>query len=427
MFLLYNLLLSITLPIWFPVVWLRAKQRAIQPNWNERWGNFPFAHEKGKRRIWIHAVSVGEVLAVAPVLRELRSQIPQHEIVLSVTTSSGHTTAEGENEKSPGLYDHLVYFPFDVARCMLAAMQRVQPDVVAVMETELWMSLFWAAKVFDAKTLLINGRISDRSYPRARLIRFWYKAMFKELDRCLMQTETDAQRILSLGARTAEVFGNCKFDQASPDEPPDKAAVREEFGLPAAKPVVVIGSTRGEAEERLVLGAIADVHAWKFSQLFIVHAPRHLERVPDLQRIAREQLGLEPGLWSRRDTGRYVILDTYGDLARSYAAADVVIVGGGFEDLGGQNLIQPLALGKPVIHGPHMQNFRAAAEAAAEVGATVVAATSAELTKELDGLLADTDRRVAMREAATGLVRQHLGAGKRYAEAIAEAARSASK
>jgi len=420
-FLLYNALLSLTLPIWFPIVWFRAKRREVQPIWEERWGNFPFKHEQDKRRVWIHAVSVGEVLAVGPVLRQLRAFLPEHEIVLSVTTSSGHAAAEGENEKQLGLYDHLIYFPFDVARCMLAAMQRVQPDVVAVMETELWMSLFWAAKVFGAKTVLINGRISDRSYPRALRIRFWYRALFKDLDRCLMQTDVDMERIKTLGARSAEVFGNCKFDEAFPSGTPDAATIRDDLGIPEEALVLVIGSTRGAEEEQLVLEAVRNLAAWKGGRLYVVHAPRHLERVPELTALVTERLGLQPGLRSAKGAGRYVVLDTYGELAKVYAAADVVVIGGGFANLGGQNLIQPLAQGKPVVHGPHMQNFRSAAASAQSVGATLVAATAVELASALDTLLGDPELRARMGKAAAKLVHENLGASERYANAIAEA------
>lgn len=418
---LYNLLLSLTLPIWLPIVWLRARRREKQPVWEERWGNFPLEYKKGTCRVWIHAVSVGEVLAVAPILREVRKLLPAHEIVLSVTTSSGHTAAEAENKRLGPLYDHLVYFPFDMARCMLAAMQRVQPDVLAVMETELWMSLLWAAKTFEATTMLINGRISDRSFPRALKIRWWYRALFRDLDRSLMQTEVDAERISTLGARSAEVFGNCKFDQAMPESPPNAEAVRTELGIPAGVPILVIGSTRGEVEERIVLEAVAALRAWP-NELYVVHAPRHLERAEPLRALATRILGSEPGLRSRGDQARYLLLDTYGELARVYAAADVVVIGGGFENLGGQNLIQPLALGKPVIHGPHMQNFRSAAASAAEAGATLVAASAAELTAHIEALLNDSERRRTMGAAAADLVRRNTGAGRRYAEAIAEAA-----
>ncbi len=304
----------------------------------------------------------------------------------------------------------------------MAAMQRVQPDVVAVMETELWMSFFWAAKVFGAKTLLINGRISDRSFPRARRIRFLYKSVLKDLDRCLMQTDTDAERIKALGAKSAEVLGNCKFDQALPDPLPDPAAIRADFAIPLKTPLLVVGSTRGAEEEALVLEAVSNLAAWKDGSLYVIHAPRHLERVPELEAAASAHFGLPPGLRSQKTSCRFTILDTYGELAGVYAAADVVVIGGGFANLGGQNLIQPLALGKPVVHGPHMQNFRSATASADGAGAALVAYTADELTQTLDRLFADPELRAQMGTAAAKLVRDNLGASRRYSEAIAEAA-----
>ena len=197
MFVLYNILLTLFSPVWVIWMWLRTRARKEQPNWAERTGNYDLKPDKSKARAWIHAVSVGEVIAVMPILAELRAKAPDCEIVLSVTTSSGHQTAR---EKAQGLYDLLVYFPIDVARFQLAAMQRVQPRVVAIMETELWFNFLWAAKVFDAATLLVNGRISDRSFRRSIRARFFYRALLSRMDRCLMQTQEDADRISALGA-----------------------------------------------------------------------------------------------------------------------------------------------------------------------------------------------------------------------------------
>jgi 3-deoxy-D-manno-octulosonic-acid transferase len=408
-FVLYNLLMTLLSPIWVPLMLLKARKRKEQPNWAERQGNY--ALQPGPERIWIHAVSVGEVVAVRPVLKELRGLLPEVEIVLSVTTSTGHETARNT---AADLYDHLVYFPIDVPRFMLSAMQRVQPRVVAVMETELWMNYLWAAKSFDARTMLINGRISDRSYPRARLFRFFYRRLLAMVDRCSMQTPSDAERITFLGAAHVEVLGNCKFDQAAEglDADPDKW--RSELGIPADAQVVVVGSTRGEAEEQFVLEALASLPA----DVWIVHAPRHLEGVPDLAVRAGEKLG-SAALRSRGETGRYLILDTYGELAQVYTVADVVVIGGGFSNLGGQNLIQPLALGKPVLHGPHMQNFRDAADMAQKAGASRICATPGELADAINQILTDEDLRRRMGAAARQLVSENLGASKRYAEAIA--------
>lgn len=414
MWLLYNLLLTILAPIWLPYAYLRSRKRKAPPNRSERMGDYPFHYEKGVRRIWVHAVSVGEVIAALPVLRQLRTLLPSHQIVLSVTTSSGHETA---SRLAEGLIDHLVYFPLDVARFQLAAMQRVRPDVVAIMETELWMNFLWAAKATRASTLLVNGRISDGSFKTGRLVRPFYRRLLRDVDRCLMQTEQDRVRILALGAATAEVFGNCKFDEAL-DGLDDQRNWREELGLDPERPVLVIGSTRGEEEELFVVAALEQLGE---DRPQVVHAPRHLERVEGLAQMIQSAFG-KVARRSKGENGPYLLLDTYGELAGVYGIADVVVVGGGFSDLGGQNLVQPLAHGKPVLHGPHMHNFKQVAEAAREAGATVVCATPEELAGGIRALLHDPGRRARMGAAARALVQAGAGSSRRYAEAIVAAA-----
>ncbi|HVL38321.1 MAG TPA: glycosyltransferase N-terminal domain-containing protein, partial [Fimbriimonadaceae bacterium] len=435
--------MTILAPLWVPWMLLKARRRKEQPNWKERMGDLPIQRVKGAKRIWVHAVSVGEVVAALPILRETKRLLPGHELVLSVTTSSGHQTAR---EQAMELVDHLIYFPLDIPRFQLNAMQRVQPQVVAVMETELWMNFLWAAKTFDARTLLINGRISDRSFPRAMKLRPFYRALLRYLDRALMQTSTDRERILALGATEAEVLGNCKFDQAvegldaDPDEwraelgfepsrpdgeVEDPAELSEENGVgmagdvgksSAPLPVIVVGSTRGDEEEDFVLDALEGVEA------YVIHAPRHLERVPELVQKVRTRRGAV-ALRSRGEHGHYLILDTYGELSHVYSVADLVVVGGGFSNLGGQNILQPLAHGKPVLHGPHMQNFAAVADSAQQAGATVVCSTPDELRRSILELLEDRARRDVMGQSAAHVVKANLGASRRYAEAIAAAAK----
>lgn len=412
MFVLYNILIVILAPLWAPWIWWRARARKEQPNWNERYGNYELKPRKDHKRIWVHAVSVGEVVASMPILEALRKELPEHEIVLSVTTSSGHQTAR---EKAAGLFDHLFYFPIDIARFQLAAMQHVQPSVIAIMETELWMNFLWAAKVFDARTVLINGRISDRSFRRSQKVRFFYKSLLSRMDRCLMQSEKDAERIRALGAANVEVLGNCKFDQALAGLDADPAEWRAKLGLDASLPTLVIGSTRGELEEAFVLDALGQVG---LENLQVIHAPRHIERVPALLASAEKRF-TGVGLRSQGKPCRYLILDSYGELDKVYGVADIVIIGGGFDNLGGQNLVQPLAHGKPVLHGPHMQNFREVAAASVDAGASLICTTPAELANRLRELIADPERRSKMGAAAAQLVQANAGASKRYAQAIA--------
>ncbi len=416
MFLLYNFLLTLFSPFWVPWMLWRSARRKQKPNWAERQGNLPIPRDKNARRVWLHAVSVGEVVAALPILKELRGLLPGHEIVLSVTTSSGHATAR---DQALPLVDHLVYFPLDVVRFQLAAMARVRPEVVALMETELWFNFLWAAKEMGATTLLVNGRVSDRSFPRAMRVRAFYRALLRNVDRCLMQSPTDVKRIVALGARSVECLGNAKFDQALEGLEADPTAWRAELGLPEGRPVIVIGSTRGEEEEAFVLDALQRLG---LERVAVVHAPRHLERVPMLAEAVRERC-CTPGLRSKGEGGAYVILDTYGELSQVYAVADVVVVGGGFANHGGQNILQPLAHGKPVLHGPHMQNFADVAAGAAAAGATRVCACPAELAAAMRELVDTPSCRAKMGAAARAFVAASAGASRRYAEAIAEATR----
>lgn len=414
MFLLYNLLVILLAPLWVPWMIVRARRRHEGPNWAERMGNYGHVViEKDKPAIWVHAVSVGEVMAALPILRQTRALLPGHHIVLSVTTSSGHHTAR---EHAVDMYDTLVYFPIDVPRFQLSAMMRVRPDVVAVMETELWLNFLWAAKAVDAKTLLINGRISDRSFRRSRYVVFFYQSLLKYVDRALMQTEADAERIKVLGGKGVEVFGNSKFDQAVDGLDADPEWWRESLGLPEGVPVIVVGSTRGEEEETFVAGALGDLK----ERAAIVWAPRHLERADALEVVMKKAFG-SCARRSRGERGRFVLLDTYGELAKAYSVADVVVIGGGFANLGGQNLLQPLAHGKPVVHGPYMQNFKDVTRAALGNGSSVEVDHPSQLRSVVGDLLADPERRDQMGAAGKAFVQANEGASRRYAEAIEEA------
>jgi 3-deoxy-D-manno-octulosonic-acid transferase len=418
MFFLYNLVLTLLAPIWVPWMMLRARRRNEAPNWRERSGNYEGVvppRDKAKPRIWVHAVSVGEVIAAKPFLRQIRELASDCEIVLSVTTSSGHQTAR---EMELPLFDHLVYFPIDVPKFTLRAMQRVRPDVIAIMETELWFNFLWAAKVFDVPTMIVNGRISDKAYKTDLKVAFFFRALFKSVDRCLVQTDIDKERFESLGAVKIEVFGNTKFDEASSVEQVDPSVWREKLEIPEGKKVVVIGSTRSEMEEELVIEAF-----FRLADVVFVHAPRHIEsagRIFDLFKKHVGTTGKTVGLRSKGESGDYIVLDTFGELGSVYSVADVVVIGGGFDKMGGQNLIQPLALGKPVIHGPNMFNFREVASASVRASSSMVCDGAESLYVAVNDLLGDPEKRVEMGEAAKGLIESNIGASKRYAEAVIE-------
>ncbi|RYG22388.1 hypothetical protein EON82_17270 [bacterium] len=410
MWLLYNLLLTLTAPFWVPWVLWRAHKRGEKPNWKERQGDYRESiPKKGDRpRLWVHTVSVGEFMASKPLLRELRAKLPQYEIVLSVTTSSGHQTAR---ESEPGLYDYLVYLPIDVPRFTLAAMQRVRPDALIVLETELWMNLFWAAKTFDAKTFVVNARLSDRSFPKASKLRFFYSALLSMVDAVLAQTKSDAERFRALGARSVETTGNLKFDQAV-DGVRNDTDWKTELNLDD-RPVVVVGSLRAEefAEVGQAIAGERSVH-W-------IVAPRHLERTPELILELSKASTASIGRRSEGTHGDITVLDTYGELPKVYAVADVAIIGGSFAKVGMQNLIQPFAHGKPVLHGPYTQNFRDVADLGQRAGASIVCHDGGEAIRQLKLLIADPQKRDQMGQAARRLVEENIGASERMASIIA--------
>ena len=416
MYFLYNVALTLLSPIWVPWMIWRSRKRKEAPNWKERSGNYDGVitpRDKTKKRVWVHAVSVGEVIAAKPFLQQLRSLAPECEIVLSVTTSSGHQTAR---ELEMPLFDSLVYFPIDIPKFTLRAMQWVRPNVLVIMETELWYNFLWAADVIDVRTLVVNGRMSDRAMKNSQKFAFFYRALFKNVDRCLVQTTTDKERFELLGANHVEVFGNTKFDEASSVEAADPLVWREKLGIASDKQIVVVGSTRSEMEEELVIQSF-----FSLDNVVFVHAPRHIEsasRILDLFQKHAGTSGKTIGLRSKSESGDYVILDTFGELGSVYSIADVVVIGGGFDMLGGQNLIQPLALEKPVIHGPNMFNFREVAAASVEAGCSLVCSSAAEVTASIQSLLDDPILRVKMGNAARELIALNVGASQRYALAV---------
>jgi 3-deoxy-D-manno-octulosonic-acid transferase len=393
-------------------MWWRANKREEKPNWKERTGEYDIPKRKDRKRIWVHAVSVGETIAARPILEELKIVLPDHEVVLTTTTSTGQGIAKGLVGK---LAAYAFYFPIDVYRFCVNAMIRVEPAVVVIMETELWLNFLTAAKMTSAKTCVVNGRISERSFSRAKNLRWLYGAVFSKVDVALMQTEADAERARFLGAKNVTVLGNSKYDEAAV---PADVDWKEILGTGEDK-LIVVGSARGEFEEELVLSALRPL-----SEHRIVFAPRHPERASIVADAAR-RLGFEVGMRSRGENGaRFLVLDTMGELASLYRHADVAVIGGGFDKLGGQNIIQPMACGTPVICGPNMKNFREPYEQGVAAGAVLTAATAEEVSESVQKILNDENLRHRMAEAGRNLVKQSVGASKRYAIAIADLARA---
>jgi len=389
----------------------------------QRLGSLPVSFNMdAEPSIWIHAVSVGETLSVRPLIRDLRQRYPRLRIFLSTTTMTGQQLAR----RSVPDVDAVFYFPLDFAFVVRRTLDLVRPRLFLMMETEIWPHLLRECHRRGVKTAIVNGRLSSRSYPRYRLVRPLMRRVLAHVDRFCVQSEESARRFIDLGADPARVTvtGSLKFD--SLDVPVAAADVRVRdrvvryFRVPASRPVVVAGSTM-RGEEAAILRAFRKLKAAQPGALLVL-APRHPERFDDVEQICREEgfrtvrrselpVDAEP----RADI---VVLDTIGELARVYQVATVAFVGGSLVPTGGHNILEPAVFGKPVVFGPHMQNFAEIAEAFVTHEAGVQVRSAGDLETALVDLVADPVRRARLGAAARALVEANRGAKDRTIAAL---------
>ena len=403
-----------------PLVWLRLRLRARrQPGYalriGERFGRYDPAPDMP--RLWIHAVSVGETRAAAPLVEALARSHPGHRILVTPLTPTGRATGE----EIFGDRVERAWLPYDMGFAVRRFLRHYRPAFGVVMETELWPRLLQECRAQSVPVMLANARLSERSarrYARFPAIARWALA---NLDGIAAQTPADAQRFEELGARAVAVTGNVKFDLAVPADIAVRGReFRERFG--AGRPVWVAGSTR-EGEEALLLDALAadSIPA----DVLLVIVPRHPQRFDEVAQVAAAR-GLKVA--RRSDAGavdphvRVMVGDSMGEMLAYYAAADVVLMGGSFLDYGSQNLIEPCALGKPVIVGPSTFNFEQAAEGAIAAGAAVRVPGARAALALAAAIQADPARRAAMGEQGSAFVAAHRGAVERLERWIGETA-----
>ena len=388
----------------------------------ERWGHLPAGIDPGGRpSIWIHAVSVGEVQAARTLVPGLRARYPGHRLWLSTTTRTGRAVAAGIDG-----VDGLFYFPLDLPAAVDRVLDRVRPALFLAVDTELWPNLLRRCARRGVRTMLVNGRISDRSYPRYRLVRRFFRRVLADVDRCCAQSEESARRLVDLGAPADRVAmtGNLKFD-ARPAPNPDSESGREDalrsLRFAPGRPVLMAASTH-PGEEGPVLDAWLRLRT-RVPGLVLVLAPRHPERGAEVTALAAER-GIAAVRRSRLpgdEAGppEVVVLDTVGELAALFQAATVVFLGGSLAPVGGHNVIEPAAWGKPVVFGPHMQNFAEIAELFLANRAARRIAGVDELEPVLAELLSDPRERAALGAAARRLVAANRGAADRSLAEIA--------
>jgi 3-deoxy-D-manno-octulosonic-acid transferase len=363
MYALYSALLAfflaLTLPYWLLQMMRHGKYRA---GLRQRFGAVsPTLVGHGeKRSIWVHAVSVGEVVASSAVVEALRQKFPSHRVLISTTTSTGQKLAAQRFGA-----ENVFYFPLDFAFAIRPYLEVLRPQLVVVAETEFWPNFLRLAKRSGARIAVINCRISDRSFPGYKRFRFWLPRLLEKtldhVDRFLAQTEEDRRRLIEIGADDTRVAvaGNLKFDVAPPPSPKIVASLRESFGRSGAEPVLVCGSTL-EDEEGALLSAFRNILA-NHPKAVMILAPRHPERFAAVAELV-EKLGFrmwQRSLWNGEPlTGGVFLVDTIGELAAIYSLATIAFVGGSLVPRGGHNILEPALYGVPIVTGNHYENFR---------------------------------------------------------------------
>lgn len=424
MFLLYSfatVVFFITVSPYF--LYQAIRYRKYVSSLSQRLGYLPVSFNlDADESIWIHAVSVGEVLTARALLPDLRARYPKLRIFLSTTTMTGQQVAR----RSVKDLDAVFYFPFDLTHVVRRTLQLVNPRLFIMMETELWPNMLRMCGRRGVKVALVNGQISSRSYPRYRLVRGFFRRVLANVDLFCMQSDESARRLVDLGADPARVSvtGSLKFDSLEGPSvghgwPRDR--VLHYFRVAGDRPVI-IGASTLRGEEASVLRSFRRIKTMWPAALLIL-APRHPERFGEVESLARAE-----GFSVMRRTdlpvdgsprSDVVVLDTIGELARLYQVATGVFVGGSLVKAGGHNIIEPAVFGKAIVFGPHMENFREIAEAFVTNGAACQVHSDRELEEVLLNLLTDPVRRASLGAAARALVEANRGAKDKTLAAVA--------
>jgi 3-deoxy-D-manno-octulosonic-acid transferase len=435
---LYSLFLYLLIPPTIQrLVWRGLRQRGYWRRWGERFGWAPrlagpptatdggsaenagavfpaTARDGGSAEnagavfplIWVHAVSVGEVRAAGPLVRALQRDYPAHRVLVTTMTPTGSDTVRL-------LFGDTVahcYVPYDLPTAVARFLRRTRPQLALIMETELWPNLFHACRARGIPLVVANARLSEQSARGYRRFARLTRATLAEVSVIGAQSANDAARLRALGAASVEVTGSIKFELSLPDDLADRARVlRNGFG---ARPVWVAASTR-DGEELYVLEAFAMLRA-SYPELLLILVPRHPERFEEVARLCAQR-----GFRIERRSARQAVVaadtaillgDTMGELLLFYAAADVACIGGSFLPLGGQNPLESLAVGTPVVFGPHMFNFSEISAMALEHGAAQQVQDSRGLARAVDRFLANAEERQRAGAAGRRMVEQNRGA-----------------
>jgi len=405
---LYTLLLYAALPWYLARLWWRGRREpGYREHIAERFGYGAAAADD--RQIWVHAVSVGEARASAPLVRALQQAYPDHRVLVTCLTATGRETIRQVFGESVAVS----WLPVDTPLAVRRFLERCRPRLGVLVETEIWPNLLHGCRAFGVPVLLANARMSQRSAQRYQRLPALTRPVFAALSGVCAQGPADARRLRALGAPEADVAGNLKFDLL-PDPTQAEAGKAFRRGV-GARRVLLLASTR-DAEEELLLAHCDPGDA----RTLVVLVPRHVQRADEVAEIAARR-GFQVARRSRGESpggGRSLYLgDTMGEMAFYYALCDVAVIGGSFAPLGGQNLIEACAAGAPVVAGPHMFNFADVTRLAVRAHAALQEPDAAAALGAAYALLDDPERRARMGDAGQRLCDRHRGAAARHLEA----------
>lgn len=434
MYLAYSILYLIALLFLFPFEYLK-RPKELRKRWiRERFGFYktslqhsnilksthpPFGKGGQGGILWIHAVSVGEVIAAVPLIKKIKERHSATEVIVSTVTDTGQNVAR----ERIGDIAKILYVPFDLQFAINNALKKIKPSLFIIMETELWPNTIRILGNKGIPILLMNGRISGKSFEGYKKLRFFIKDVLKNVSIFCMQNELYAERIKELGAASdkIKVIGNFKFDTKPFSAVPEWTEIlkSQESGIKSREFTIIAGSTH-RTEEDLILDAYIKLKK-DFPELSLIIAPRHPERFKEVEELIKKR-GLEYVKRSdvtghrSRVTGVVILLDVIGELSSVYGACDVAIMGGSFIEHGGQNPLEPAYWGKAIICGPHMENFPFIDDFYRGGGAVRVSAEN--LYQALKELLNSKDKILSMGKIAKELYEKSTGATDRAMKEI---------
>lgn len=379
---LYGILSGIAFYISLPFYYAERVISRKSAGWNEKFANQNMPISSEDKVIMLHGVSVGEVIALENLAKQIKTSFPDYKLALTTGTKTGQEIAQ---KKFAGIADYITYFPFDIPHCSDKFLKKLRPQAVLIAETELWPNFAYSCRKKNIPLIVINGRISDSTFKTYKLAKIFFKQVFKNFTAFLMQSREDADKVLQLGADSekVEVMGNLKFDIQKREA--DINLGQEGFR------VIIAGSTH-KGEDEIILTAFTNLKK-EFPDIKLLIAPRHLQRTSNVEALVKST-GLSYGLRSSNANFKekeIIILDTLGELGKMYSICSFAFIGGSFNKTGGHNPLEAAVFNKPALSGPSIHNFKDIYEILSRTDAGKVVNTGKELEFSMKKLLSDRD------------------------------------